>query len=183
MSKDTESTDQQCSLLYDIAREAQAKAKRARHQKMKRHARTRPNKEVVCAKSNIAQGWPEKMSARQQLGLRAEDQAARYLESQGLIVLERNIHCRMGEIDLIATDRSVLIFIEVRLRCSLRYGGAAASVDRHKQQRLIRAAQLFLPRLRSRYFGGKMPSCRFDVVTIDTKRLQWIKHAFDHSTT
>lgn len=183
MSQDTESTDPQRSLLYDIAHDAQIKAKRARQKKMKCRARTVSNKEATGTKNNTALDRPAKLSVRQQMGRRAEDQAAYYLESQGLIVLERNIHCRMGEIDLIATDRSALIFIEVRLRGSLRYGGAAASVDRHKQQRLIRAAQLFLPRLCLRYFGGKMPACRFDVVTINANRLQWIKHAFDHSTT
>ena len=122
------------------------------------------------------------MSARQQLGLSGEDQAACYLETRGLIVLERNIHCRMGEIDLIATDRTSLIFIEVRLRYSSRYGGAASSVNHQKQQRLIRAAQFFLPQLCARHFGGKMPPCRFDVITIDARRLHWIRHAFDHTT-
>lgn len=119
---------------------------------------------------------------RQQSGQHGEDQAALYLEDHGLIVLERNIHCRMGEIDLIATDLALLIFIEVRLRCSVRYGGAAASVTRQKQQRLIRAAQYFLPQLCIRYFGGKTPPCRFDVVTIDGHHLHWIRHAFDHTT-
>lgn len=167
--------------LYGIAHQAQVKARRARQRKVKHHAKAALHKHAAGDTCNAAAHSPEGMSARQQVGLRGEDRAARYLENLGLIVLERNIHCRMGEIDLIATDLTSLIFIEVRLRCSAHYGGAAASVNRHKQQRLIRTAQFFLPQLLARYFGGKMPRCRFDVITIDAQRLDWIRHAFDHT--
>jgi len=53
---------------------------------------------------------------RKERGAAAEEAAARYLESQGCQVLERNWRCRTGEIDLIARDGEVLVFVEVRSR-------------------------------------------------------------------
>lgn len=179
MSEDTDPLHDQ---LCDIAHQAQVIARRARQRKAKRHARAALRTKTDGGLSGPAAHRHKRMSPRQQLGLGGEDQAARYLEARGLTVLERNIHCRMGEIDLIATDRTLLIFIEVRLRGASQYGGAASSVNRQKQQRLIRAAQFFLPQLCMRHFGGKIPQCRFDVITIDAQRLHWIRHAFDQTT-
>lgn len=117
-------------------------------------------------------------SPTQNTGQRSENRAARWLEDQGLQVLERNLLCRAGEIDLVALDGSVLVFVEVRYRGSNSHGGAAASVNRHKQRRLLRAAQYFLPGLVRRHCGGRTPACRFDVVCEQDGRLQWIRHAF-----
>lgn len=115
---------------------------------------------------------------RQRLGCAAEDQAARALVMQGLHLLARNLRCRAGEIDLVARDGPTLVFIEVRFRRSRRFGGAIASVGRHKRLRLIRAARYFLPELCRHHFGGQLPPCRFDVVGFEGGRLCWIRHAF-----
>ncbi|MFX7820786.1 YraN family protein, partial [Acinetobacter baumannii] len=73
-----------------------------------------------------------------------EDAALVYLQQQGLRLLERNWRCKAGEIDLIMQDDATLVFVEVRRRKNDRFGGAAASVTWHKQQKLIRAAQWYL---------------------------------------
>lgn len=117
-------------------------------------------------------------SPTQDTGYRSENRAARWLEEQGLHVLERNLLCRAGEIDLVALDGRVLVFVEVRFRGSASHGGAAASVNRRKQRRLLRAAQYFLPGLTRRHFAGRTPACRFDVVCEQDGSLQWIRHAF-----
>ncbi len=174
-------SDQHDTVLYDIARQAQKKAVRARKQKMKRVAKSTQQPHLDHDIWNDKAQSPMRVSPKQQRGMQGEDQAAQYLRDQGLLVLARNIHCRAGEIDLIATDCVSLIFVEVRLRGSAQYGGAAASVTHAKQRRLIRTAQFFLPRLRARYFAGKLPPCRFDVISIDDPNLHWIKHAFDHT--
>ncbi len=100
--------------------------------------------------------------------------AAAFLTQHRLRVLERNYRCRSGEIDLIARDGDTLVFVEVRLRRSDRYGGAAASVDRAKQMRLLRAAR--------HYLGGRPEqSCRFDVLLLDAldpQRVEWLRDAF-----
>ena len=91
----------------------------------------------------------------------------------GLEIVARNYRTRFGEIDLIARDGETLVFVEVRLRSSDRFGGAAASVDGHKRARIISAAQHFLSRL------GRNPPCRFDVVTLDGGSPTWIRAAFE----
>lgn len=113
-----------------------------------------------------------------QRGRSAEERAARFLEAQGVVILERNFRRRAGEIDIVARDGATLAIVEVRARATRAYGGAAASVGARKQRRLIRAASLLLaahPEWR------KMPA-RFDVVTEEGDgegaRMEWIRHAF-----
>ena len=108
-------------------------------------------------------------------GERAEREAQRYLERQGLKVVIRNYSCRRGEIDLIMRDGELLVFVEVRLRSHPGYGGGAASVDSPKRRRLTAAALSYLQ-------GHARPSqpCRFDVVAIDGKgQISWISNAFE----
>jgi putative endonuclease len=113
-------------------------------------------------------------TARQIFGAAAEDDALEYLQRQGLSLVERNFRCKGGEIDLIMRDRQALVFVEVRKRADARHGGAAASVTARKQARLIIAAQVFLQRYRD------LPACRFDVIAIDGKELNWMKNAIEN---
>ena len=111
---------------------------------------------------------------RQQIGRQAEDAAAAFLESQGLLVLFRNFRRRAGELDIVARDSSTLIIVEVRTRSTNAFGGAAASVDFRKQAKLRRAAALLLQQHRDL-------AClrvRFDVVAKSPAGIEWIKHAF-----
>ncbi|MDE2051038.1 MAG: YraN family protein [Gammaproteobacteria bacterium] len=116
---------------------------------------------------------------RQRLGLRAENAAAAYLQAQGALILLRNYRCRCGELDIVAQQgASELAIIEVRTRSSNAYGGAAASVDARKRQRLIRAAQRLLQQRRD-LAGLRV---RFDVIVVSDPfgdaQIEWIKHAF-----
>jgi len=111
------------------------------------------------------------------LGDAAEDQAVRYLQAQGLRLIERNYRTPGrggGEIDLImrAAD-GTLVFVEVRKRSSLRHGGAAASIGHGKQRRIVLAAHHYLLRWR------ELPPCRFDVVVVEPAGIQWLQAAFD----
>jgi len=114
------------------------------------------------------------MSRKIAIGREAEDRAATMLESAGLQLVERNYRCRSGEIDLIMQDGESLVFIEVRYRGNAAFGGALASVDAHKQKRLVRAAQYYLLQ---RTWPGP---CRFDVVGFESPsvRPSWIQNAF-----
>jgi len=110
------------------------------------------------------------------IGAQAEQWAARHLQQQGLMPITHNYRCRFGEIDLIMQDGPSLVFIEVRLRRNADFGGAAASIDNRKQQRIIRTAQKYLSGL------DHIPPCRFDVVLMDDAQghnLQWLRNAFD----
>jgi putative endonuclease len=107
-------------------------------------------------------------------GAQAEQLAANFLTRQGLRLLVRNYRCRYGEIDLILQDGDTRVFVEVRLRSRGDFGGAAASIDSHKQRKLTLTAQHYLAQL------PRTPPCRFDVVLLrDTGApLEWIKNAF-----
>lgn len=104
-------------------------------------------------------------------GYAAEERAARHLAQHGLAVLARNYRCRGGEIDLICHDAATLVFVEVRLRTSRAFGGAAASITPAKQRRLVLAANHYLA-------GKPMPACRFDAVLLDGESIEWIRDAF-----
>lgn len=118
------------------------------------------------------------MRTTQQLtGDRAEDLAVAFLECNDLRILERNYRVRGGEIDCIALDGDTLVFVEVRFRKNAKFGGAAASIDRRKQQRIIHAAQVYL--LKNARQANR--PCRFDCLlldTLNTEHVNWIKDAF-----
>ncbi len=108
-------------------------------------------------------------------GAQAEQLAAQFLQRRGLKLLQQNYRCRYGEIDLILQDADTLVFAEVRLRQHSNFGGAGASIDAAKQQRLIRTAQHYLATL------AHTPPCRFDAVLLDTLENatpEWVRNAF-----
>ena len=78
------------------------------------------------------------------LGKWGEQLVAEYLTQKGWRLRETNYRCRLGEIDLIAENRSYLIFVEVKLRKNDRFGQAGEAVDHKKQQRLRATAELYL---------------------------------------
>ncbi|MEM1182643.1 MAG: YraN family protein [Acidobacteriota bacterium] len=102
--------------------------------------------------------------ARGRLG---EVEARDYLAAQGYRVLEKNFSCRSGEIDVIAEDRGVLCFIEIKARASREFGSAIEAISATKQRRLAKAASLYLA---TRPID--MP-CRFDVVAMDLEAGEW----------
>jgi len=118
-------------------------------------------------------------SQTQQIGTEIERSAEALLVSRGLRLVTRNYLCRAGEIDLVMLDGEHLVFVEVRLRSNNHYVNALESVDRRKQQKLIRAAQTFL----QQHSEFSQHFCRFDVVAsphgeAQTLQLTWIKDAF-----
>ena len=82
-------------------------------------------------------------SPTQNTGYHAEEIAECYLQQQGLIPVERNVHFKTGELDLVMQENNTLVFVEVRYRKSSHFGSAAETVTRSKQQKLIRSAQLY----------------------------------------
>lgn len=115
---------------------------------------------------------------RRTRGDAAEQAACAELQAKGLRLLARNAGYRVGELDLVMQDGDTVVFVEVRLRKPGRFGDGLASIDRHKRQRIARAAQLWLarqPRLAS-------SPCRFDVVAVrpdgDRFACNWLRHAF-----
>jgi putative endonuclease len=105
----------------------------------------------------------------------AERLAEQFLLARNLRTVARNYRCRFGEIDLIMQDGETLVFVEVRMRASRNFGGAAGSIHVTKQRRLIATAQHYLAGLRH------TPPCRFDAILMnemDVASVEWIKDAF-----
>ena len=111
---------------------------------------------------------------RQRIGQKAEDAAVRLLQSRGLAILARNYRGKVGELDIVARDEQTLVVVEVRIRSSDQFGGAAASVDCRKQAKIRRATALLI---HQRKDLAALP-VRFDVIAIGPTGIQWIKHAF-----
>lgn len=107
-------------------------------------------------------------------GVKAERDAEKYLVQHGLISIDRNYHCKYGEIDLIMQDANYLVFIEVRFRQSDKFGTASETVTSKKQHKLIITAQHYI---QAHSFAQKMP-CRFDVIGVSTQNINWVQAAF-----
>ncbi len=113
-------------------------------------------------------------------GKAGEEQAAQFLESNGYQILDRNYNSRVGEIDIIAGRRDVILFVEVKARSSNQFGTGAESVTASKQQKIIKTAGMYLAR-----HGRGRERVRFDVIEIDLSspdsEPQWIQGAFEES--
>lgn len=112
------------------------------------------------------------------LGEYNEDWAARFLENEGVKIIERNFRFhKMGEIDLIGIDGEYLVFVEVKYRKTAGAGYAAEAVNYKKIKQICKIADYY------RVFRKISPdtSVRFDVVAMDGKNINWIKNAFPYA--
>ncbi len=117
---------------------------------------------------------------RQVFGQEGESAAERFLRDQGFRIVARNVRSRGGEMDLIAEDGPVLVFIEVKARRTGAFGGAPYAVNTRKQEKLIALASQYLSRHR---IAGR--PCRFDVVLVQDEggdtTIDHIANAFEIS--
>jgi putative endonuclease len=100
-------------------------------------------------------------TTRRELGDQGEDLAAAALKKQGYKIIERNYVTPLGEIDIIARQKGVFVFIEVKTRKSGRFGTPAEAVHPAKQAKLRHLADYYLKQKRL----GEV-EVRFDVVAI-----------------
>jgi len=119
------------------------------------------------------------VKSRPELGRIGEEAAARYLRAKGYRVLERNYRCALGEIDIVAQQREVLAFVEVKTRSSVEYARPSANVTQAKQRKLSQLAKT--------YTAHRHLDCpgRFDVVEVvvtptgKVQTIEVIKGAFE----
>jgi putative endonuclease len=121
------------------------------------------------------------MDHRQSLGKRGEDLACAELEKRGYVIVDRRFRTRCGELDIVARDGGVLVFVEVRARSGCNFGTPFESVTWKKRQRLSQMAVSYL--CAKRLTGA---ACRFDVVSIveehGTRTVELMRGAFDMET-
>jgi putative endonuclease len=114
------------------------------------------------------------------LGQRGENLAAEYLGRLGYRIYARNYRTKVGEIDMIAIDESILVFCEVKTRNSTKFGQPFESVTQKKQTTIQKIAEYFIA-VNSASLTG-ISEIRFDVVSIlctgDKVEIEHFKNAF-----
>lgn len=110
------------------------------------------------------------------IGKQAEKRACRFLEKQGLSLVEANYRCKLGEIDLVMQDKESLVFVEVRFRKRSKQGHGVETLSYTKKQRIIKSALCYL---QENHCVDKI-ACRFDVLGSDAaQEIIWLKNAFE----
>lgn len=116
--------------------------------------------------------------ARQSLGRNGERLASAELQRRGYSIVECRYRSKAGEVDIVARDGDVTVFVEVKARVGDEFGGAAAAVTPAKQRTIARVALDYITR--HRLFDRP---CRFDVVIVDVSsgepQVEVISNAFD----
>ena len=117
---------------------------------------------------------------RDSLGARGEGLAREYLKAKGYSIIASNFKNKLGEIDIIAKDKGMIVFVEVKTRVSLSCGWPYESVSRAKQKKIARVAWCYL----KLNFGTIDVPARFDVVSVHANEqgifeVMLIKNAFD----
>jgi putative endonuclease len=122
--------------------------------------------------------WINKPTTRN-TGEVTEALAADYLMKQGLIMQEKNLYSKMGEIDVIMKDGDTFVFVEVKYRSSANFGGAISAISLKKQQKIRKTAEFYLQKCGLNEYNT---SCRFDVIAlqgnISNPEITWLKNAF-----
>ena len=106
-------------------------------------------------------------------GQLGEDLATKYLKKKRYKVIYRNYKNKIGEIDIIAEWKDLLIFVEVKSRSSKLYGLPCEAVDERKQAKIKKVAQVFL--FDKKYQDKQI---RFDVIEILEDQINHIENAF-----
>ncbi len=96
-----------------------------------------------------------------QIGNEGEDIAASYLEAKGWIIIDRNYYFEKAEVDIVATDRNYIIFVEVKSRSDVYFGRPEEYVTPEKEANIKKAAEAWV-------YERKMETAvvRFDVVSV-----------------
>ncbi len=109
-----------------------------------------------------------------EIGKKAEDMAARYLLSKGYIILKRNWRYKKAEIDIIAKQDSVLVFVEVKYRSYEHFGAPENAVDKKKESLLLDAGAAFAEEINHDW------AVRFDIISLLKKGMEFqIEHFED----
>jgi putative endonuclease len=117
------------------------------------------------------------MKSTRAIGNSGERNAVSFLQRQGFAILDRNYTFDHGEVDVVARDGDVLVFVEVKLRRNTRFGLPEEAVTPAKQELIRRTAEGYVQEKKLNNI-----SCRFDVVAINVekgvKRFVHYKNAF-----
>ena len=100
------------------------------------------------------------MSYNKEIGKIGENKAKNYLLRRGYEIIAQNYNIKGGEIDIIAKKDGYICFVEVKTRTTDEFGSPSEAVNYQKQQRMVRAARVYLAKI------GYDTDCRFDVMEV-----------------
>lgn len=106
--------------------------------------------------------FPLSKKSKKEIGEYGEGLAIRFLKRNGYRILEKNYRFPMGEIDIIASDKDTLVFIEVKTKKFDPYIPPEISVNRKKQEKIIKGALCYIKDKEKDF-----DRYRFDVVAIN----------------
>ena len=98
---------------------------------------------------------------RKRLGAKGEKIAARFLRGKKFKIRQMNYTCKLGEIDIIAEQNGIIVFVEVKTRRSTKFGPPESAINYAKRNRISRVA---LHYIKEKNLIGHL--CRFDAVAI-----------------
>ena len=128
---------------------------------------------------NIKLNTNKNKTTTRDIGQITENIAEQYLRQQGLVFIDKNVHCRQGEIDLIMRDNDTLVFVEVKYRKNNHFGGAIYAISYQKQKKIKHSVAFYLHKSGLNEYNTP---CRCDVVTlegnINQPQINWLKNAF-----
>ena len=110
---------------------------------------------------------------KREIGALGEAKVVRFLEKNGCRILEKNYFCKIGEIDIIAKEKDITLFIEVKYRKNSGTGMPFEAVNFPKQIKIMRCAMLY-----AQSKGLFEKPIRFDVIEILGEEITWHKNAF-----
>lgn len=112
------------------------------------------------------------MTDRKETGNKGEEMAVLFLKKIGFQIIALNWRYKKLDVDIIAYDKDILVFVEVKVRSSGGFASPNELINKEKQNRLFRAAQAYLRQ------SGHQGQLRFDVITFINNKLEYIKDAF-----
>lgn len=112
---------------------------------------------------------------KREVGSEKEKLACRYLEEKGYEIVATNYWCRSAELDIVARDGEVLVFVEVKYRKNREFGGGISAVSQKKIRNISRCARYYIYK---ETISPDMPM-RFDVIALDGDEVTHIENAFE----
>jgi putative endonuclease len=106
-------------------------------------------------------------------GAEGEARAVEYLKGLGYEILHRNLRLSRYELDIVCRDRRQLVFVEVKYAGGDKYGHPATWIDKRKQQKIRRAAEIYIDK-----FHTSGMDIRFDALTIQNGEIEHFQNAF-----
>ncbi|MBM2820561.1 MAG: hypothetical protein HW405_321 [Candidatus Berkelbacteria bacterium] len=112
------------------------------------------------------------MTNKKLVGNQGEDIALRFLEAKGYILIKKNLHLKLGEIDLLMRDKDTLVLVEVKTKTDASFGRASDMITLRKQKKLIQLANCLWQK-----FPHK--NIRIDVIAIDNNKIDHLVSAVE----